>query len=248
MSLGGDFESVATDLGLQGWDGVDVGSPFDYSSQGILYIAADLPRPGRDGPDQLTVARIRELITASGGRAMVLLSSWRAVDAVAANLIEKPVAPDIEVHVQRRGEPVARLVERFAADETSVLVGTMSLFQGVDVPGPSCQLVIIDRIPFPRPDDPVLAARAERVEAAGGNGFMAVSVPRAGLLLAQGAGRLIRSPRDRGVVAVLDPRLQTARYGDYLRRSLPPLWPTSDLAVVTGALTRLAQSTVTADA
>lgn len=248
LSLGGDFAAVAADLGLQRWEGTDVGSPFDYGAQGILYTAADLPRPGREGSDPRTVTRIRELIEASGGRAMVLLSSWRAVDTIAANLVEKPVAPDIAVHVQRRGEPVARLVERFAADETSVLVGTMSLFQGVDVPGPSCQLVIIDRIPFPRPDDPVLAARAEQVESAGGNGFMAVSVPRAGLLLAQGAGRLIRSPRDRGVVAVLDPRLHTARYGDYLRRSLPALWPTTDLAVVTGALERLAQGSVTVDA
>lgn len=242
LTLGGDFGTLAGDLGLAQarWSGEDVGSPFDYPKQGILYAASDLPRPGRDGPDTAVVARIRDLITAAGGRTMVLLSSWRAVDTVAANLIEKRILPDVEVHVQRRGEPVARLVDRFAADETSILVGTMSLFQGVDVPGSSCSLVIIDRIPFPRPDDPVLAARSDRVEQAGGSGFMAVSVPRAALLLAQGAGRLIRSQEDRGVVAVLDPRLVTARYGTFLRRSLPPMWFTTDQAVAVSALQRLA--------
>lgn len=242
LTLGGDFAALATELGIAGstWRGVDVGSPFDYAAQGILYTAADLPRPGRDGPDRAVIARIRELVAAAGGRTMVLLSSWRAVDSVAASLIEQPVAPGIAVHVQRRGEPVARLVDKFAADETSVLVGTMSLFQGVDVPGPSCSLVIIDRIPFPRPDDPVLAARADKVEQSGGNGFMAVAVPRAALLLAQGSGRLIRSTADRGVVAVLDPRLVTARYGAFLKRSLPPMWLTTDVTVAVGALQRLA--------
>ena len=242
LTLGGEFASLAAELGLVAakWEGVDVGSPFDYPRQGILYAAGDLPRPGRDGPDKSVIARIRTLVEAAGGRTMVLLSSWRAVDSVAANLIEDPVVSGVEVHVQRRGEPVARLVDRFAADETSVLVGTMSLFQGVDVPGASCSLVIIDRIPFPRPDDPVLAARADKVEQAGGNGFMAVSVPRAALLLAQGSGRLIRDHDDRGVVAVLDSRLVTARYGGFLRRSLPPMWLTTDLDVAVGALQRLA--------
>jgi ATP-dependent DNA helicase DinG len=174
---------------------------------------------------------------------MVLMSSWRAVDRVAADLTERPITvggTPLAVHVQRRGEPVARLVEAFAADETSVLVGTMSLFQGVDVPGRSCLCVIVDRIPFPRPDDPVLAARSERVQERGGNGFMQVSVPRAALLLAQGTGRLIRSNDDRGVVAVLDSRLATARYSGYLRRSLPPFWTTTDPEVAMAALRRLA--------
>jgi ATP-dependent DNA helicase DinG len=131
-------------------------------------------------------------------------------------------------------------VDKFAADETSVLVGTMSLFQGVDVPGRSCISVIIDRIPFPRPDDPVLQARSEQIEEAGGNGFMSVSVPRAALILAQGSGRLIRSTQDRGVVTVLDPRLAKARYGHFLRRSLPDFWETQDKDVALGALRRLA--------
>ena len=107
------------------------------------------------------------------------------------------------------------------------------------MPGPSCTLVVIDRIPFPRPDDPVVSARSELVDAAGGSGFAAVSVPRAALMLAQGAGRLIRSPADRGVVAVLDSRLATTGYGHQLRRSLPPLWWTTKVETVTAALQRL---------
>ena len=242
LTLGGEFGGPAGDLGLADseWRSVDVGSPFDYARQAILYVATDLPRPGRAGPDPAVIDRIRELVSAAGGRTMILLSSWRAVDAVAEELIVRPVIEGVSVHVQRRGEPVARLVVAFAADESSVLVGTMSLFQGVDVPGPSCSCVIIDRIPFPRPDEPVLAARAEKVAESGGNGFVAVSVPRAALLLAQGSGRLIRTPSDRGVVAVLDPRLMTAGYGSYLRRSLPPMWLTTDAGVARAALQRLA--------
>ncbi len=240
LTVGGRFETVAGDLGLGAeWTGIDVGSPFDYHRQGILYMAADLPGPGRDGPSEVMLDRLRELVGAAGGRSLVLLSSWRAVERVASHLADNPV-PDAELLVQQRGDPVAGLVARFADDETSVLVGTMSLFQGVDVPGRACISVIIDRIPFPRPDDPVLQARAEKVEQGGGNGFMTVSVPRAALLLAQASGRLIRSDEDRGVVTVLDPRLATARYGGYLRDSLPRLWATTDADVAIAALRRLA--------
>ena len=132
------------------------------------------------------------------------------------------------------------LVRAFAEDPATCLFGTLSLWQGVDVPGSSCQLVLIDRIPFPRPDDPVRSARSEAVEAAGGNGFMQVSATHAALLLAQGAGRLIRGTADRGVVAVLDPRLATARYGEFLARSLPDFWRTTDRSIVVAALERLA--------
>jgi ATP-dependent DNA helicase DinG len=241
LTVGGDFEAVAGELGLgTGADSVDVGSPFDYPRQGILYTAADLPPPGRDGPGDSLVQRIRDLVEAAGGRSLILLSSWRAVERVAEGLSEQTPA-GAALLVQRRGEPVGPLVAAFANDETSILVGTMSLFQGVDVPGRSCTCVIIDRIPFPRPDDPVLQARSEQVERSGGNGFMSVSVPRAALLLAQGAGRLIRSREDRGVVAVLDARLARARYSGYLRDSLPPFWRTTDTAAVLEALRRLAE-------
>ena len=133
----------------------------------------------------------------------------------------------------------AALIEQFAADPHTSLFGTLSLWQGVDVPGPSLSLVIIDRIPFPRPDDPLLTARQRAVAARGGNGFMAVAASHAALLLAQGAGRLLRRTDDRGVVAILDSRMATARYGAYLRASLPPFWSTTDARLVRQALRRL---------
>ena len=134
---------------------------------------------------------------------------------------------------------MGQLVQRFADDPAASLLGTISLWQGVDVPGASCSLVVIDRIPFPRPDDPLIAARQRAVDEAGGSGFRTISVPKAGLLLAQGAGRLIRGDQDRGVVAVLDSRLATAGYARALRASMPPLWFTTDKATVVGALERL---------
>ena len=134
---------------------------------------------------------------------------------------------------------VGALVQKFAADPASVLLGTVSLWQGVDVPGNACICVVIDRIPFPRPDDPLMAARQRAVDDAGGSGFSSIAVPKAGLLLAQGAGRLIRGMEDKGVVAVLDSRLATAGYGRALRASLPPFWYTTDRAKVVGALERL---------
>ena len=131
------------------------------------------------------------------------------------------------------------LMAAFAADPRTCLFGTLSLWQGVDVPGPTCQLVLIDRIPFPRPDDPLMSARATAVTRAGGNGFMSVSASHAALLLAQGSGRLIRTATDRGVVAVLDSRLASARYASFLRASMPAFWATTDRDVVFSALRRL---------
>ena len=131
------------------------------------------------------------------------------------------------------------LTRRFVAEREASLFGTLSLWQGVDVPGETCQLVIIDRIPFPRPDEPLLMARQRAVAEAGGNGFMTVAATHAALLLAQGSGRLIRRLTDRGVVAVLDPRLVTARYGGFLKTSMPDMWPTTDREVAIQALRRL---------
>ena len=132
------------------------------------------------------------------------------------------------------------LAKQFVSDPHTCLFGTLSLWQGLDVPGETCQLVLIDRIPFPRPDDPLMSARQKAADKAGGNGFMQVAATHAALLLAQGTGRLIRTTTDRGVVAVLDPRLATARYGSFLKASLPPMWTTTDPQVVRKALARLA--------
>jgi ATP-dependent DNA helicase DinG len=218
---------------------LDVGSPFDFANQGVLYLPKHLPEPGRDGVHPDVLEELGELIDAAGGRTLALFSSWRGVEAADAHLRKVLAELPIKIITQKRGDAVGPLVERFAKDETSVLLGTMSLWQGVDVPGNSCVLVTIDRIPFPRPDEPVMSARAAQADAGGGSGFMQISLPRAALLLAQGTGRLIRSVEDRGVVAILDSRIVNKRYGSVLLNSMPPLWRTSDKAVVRESLQRL---------
>ena len=219
---------------------LDVGSPFDFAQQGMLYLPKQLPEPGRDGIAPEVLEHLGELIEAAGGRTLALFSSWRGVEAADAHLRKVLAELPIRIITQKRGDAVAPLVEKFASDETSVLLGTMTLWQGVDVPGSACTLVAIDRIPFPRPDDPVMSARSAEIDAAGGSGFMSVSLPRAALLLAQGTGRLIRSTEDRGVVAILDSRIVNKRYGSILLNSIPPLWRTSDPLVVMESLKRLA--------
>jgi len=267
LMLGGDFHAVATNLGLkpaervegssdsggraassgeraettpddaQPWRGIDVGSPFDYRAQGILYVAGHLPTPGRDGLSTQTLDEIVELVDAADGRTLGLFSSRRAAEAAAAVVRER--LPHLTTLAQGEAQ-LSELSKQFVDDPHTCLFGTLSLWQGLDVPGETCQLVLIDRIPFPRPDDPLMSARQRAADRAGGNGFMQVAATHAALLLAQGSGRLIRTQADRGVVAVLDPRLATARYGGFLRASLPPMWPTSDPQVVRGALKRLA--------
>jgi ATP-dependent DNA helicase DinG len=218
------------------WTGLDVGSPFDHPRSGILYVARHLPPPGRDQLPEAYLTELEELIGAAGGRTLGLFSSMRAAREAAGALRERIGQP-----LLCQGDDVtAQLVRQFTEDEPTCLFGTLSLWQGVDVPGNSLQLVVIDRIPFPRPDDPLASARQRAVAARGGNGFMTVAASQAALLLAQGAGRLLRTVTDRGVVAVLDPRLMTARYGGFLRASLPPFWTTTDPALVRAALRRLA--------
>jgi len=218
------------------WKGIDVGSPFDHPRSGILYVARHLPPPGRDQMPEAYLTELEELIDAAGGRTLGLFSSMRAAKQAAGALRDRISQP-----LLCQGDDVtAQLVRQFTEDEPTCLFGTLSLWQGVDVPGNSLQLVVIDRIPFPRPDDPLASARQRAVAARGGNGFMTVAASQAALLLAQGAGRLLRTMTDRGVVAVLDPRLMTARYGDFLRASLPPFWTTTDPALVRAALRRLA--------
>ncbi|HTU76848.1 MAG TPA: ATP-dependent DNA helicase [Trebonia sp.] len=244
LTLGGSFDPLATrwglDVGSKGheWDGIDVGSPFAHGKSGILYVARQLPPPGRDRLADEYLQELWELIKAAGGRTLGLFSSMRAARQATAALRDSLPFPLL----CQGDDATGQLVKQFSQDEPTCLFGTLSLWQGVDVPGPSLRLVVIDRIPFPRPDDPLASARTRAAEARGGNGFMEVSAAHAALLLAQGAGRLLRSMDDRGVVAVLDPRLITKRYGDFLRASLPPFWQTTDPEVVRGALRRLDHS------
>jgi len=239
LTPGGSFDAIASEWGLAEdikWRGIDVGSPFQHAKSGILYVARHLPPPGRDGTgsaEQLT--EIAALISAAHGRTLGLFSSTRAAAAAAEEMRERLTTPVL----CQGDDATTALVGQFAADPDTSLFGTLSLWQGVDVPGPSLSLVIIDRIPFPRPDDPLMTARQRAVTARGGNGFMAVAASHAALLLAQGAGRLLRRSDDRGVVAVLDSRMATARYGRFLRDSLPPFWFTTDRQTVLAALDRL---------
>ncbi len=252
LKLGGDFDPVAASLGLsprdrvgagggestsRSWQGLDVGSPFDYGKQAILYVARHLPPPGRDGLTEAHLQEITELVDAAGGRTLGLFSSRRAAETAAEHVREQ--LPHLTTLAQGDAQ-LPELSRQFVGDPHTNLFGTLGLWQGLDVPGETCQLVIIDRVPFPRPDDPLMSARQRAVDRAGGNGFMAIAATHAALLLAQGSGRLIRTTTDRGVVACLDPRLVTARYGGFLRASLPPMWQTDDPAVVRKALTRLA--------
>ena len=242
LTVGDSFDVAAGALGLQGegaprWTSIDVGSPFDYRKQGIMYVAGDLKPPGF-GVHQGQLERLRELCEASEGGALGLFSSKRAAERAAEYMREHS---DLNILLQGESSLKA-LVEEFSEDVDSCLFGTMSLWQGVDVPGDSCRLVVMDRIPFPRPDDPIAQARTEAVNRHRGNGFMAVSAHHAAIRMAQGAGRLIRSVSDRGVVAVLDSRVATKRYGGFLMKAMPPMWSTQNKAAVTGALARLSES------
>lgn len=242
LTVGDSFDVAAAALGLQGegaprWTSIDVGSPFDYRKQGIMYVAGDLKPPGF-GVHEGQLERLRELCEASEGGALGLFSSKRAAERAAEYMREHS---DLNILLQGESSLKA-LVEEFSEDVDSCLFGTMSLWQGVDVPGDSCRLVVMDRIPFPRPDDPIAQARTEAVNRHRGNGFMAVSAHHAAIRMAQGAGRLIRSVSDRGVVAVLDSRVATKRYGGFLMKAMPPMWSTQNKAAVMGALARLSAS------
>ncbi len=242
LSLGGNFTPLAQRLGFVDHEPTDdpyahdvddplartyhhlqIDGAFNYPMQGLLYVAAHLPDPRNDlwrdsaAEEALTLAR------AAGGRALVLTTSYAMMERMAERLA------DLETRVLVQGEmPKPRLVGEFSDDETSTLVATMGFWEGIDVPGRSLSLVVIDRVPFPRPDDPLTQARREAVEARGISAFGAVDLPHAAMMLAQGAGRLIRNEADRGVVAVLDSRVIQRQYGQRILRSLPRLRRTSD--------------------
>lgn len=210
--------SLSTRLGLppDRTDEADVGSPFDYANNALLYCALHLPDPRHASARDAIHDEIEALIRAAGGRTLALFTSWKAMDLAAEAARARLGVPILT----QRDLPKPALVERFAADEATCVFATAGFFQGVDVPGRTLSQVIIDRLPFPRPDDPLLSARRERLGAAA---FSEIDVPRAAMMLAQASGRLIRTATDRGVVAVLDRRLGAARYRWDIVKALPPM-------------------------
>ncbi|MGB0111799.1 MAG: ATP-dependent DNA helicase [Ilumatobacteraceae bacterium] len=223
-------------------DVADVGSPFDYEAHSMLYCALHLPNPNTDGFRAAVHDELEALITAAGGRTLALFTSWRSMDEAAEALRERIDLPILT----QRDLPKPALIKAFADSEETCLFATAGLFQGVDVPGQTLSLVVIDRIPFPRPDDPLLSARREQL---GPTAFSEIDIPRASMMLAQACGRLIRSATDRGVVAVMDPRLGKARYRWDIIKALPPMKRTRersdveaflrDIAVTSGVRPRL---------
>jgi ATP-dependent DNA helicase DinG len=213
-------------------DVADVGSPFDYATQALLYCAMHLPDPRADGYRDAVHDELATLITAAGGRTLALFTSYKAMDLAAAAVRDRVDVPLLT----QRDLPKPALVARFAASEATCIFATAGFFQGIDVPGRTLSLVVVDRLPFPRPDDPLLSARREAI---GPNAFSEIDVPRAAMLLAQAAGRLIRTATDRGVVAVLDRRLGSARYRWQIVQALPPMRRTRERADVEAFLAAL---------
>jgi ATP-dependent DNA helicase DinG len=220
-------------LGLpaESTDRLDVGSPFPYYENSVLYCATRLPDRRSAGAEEAIAEELRALIEAAGGRTLALFTSWRAMTEACERL--RSVLP---FPIYAQGDlPKQKLLDAFGREEAACLFATVSFWQGVDVPGRTLSLVAVDRLPFARPDDPLVQARRDR---AGAGAFSSVDLPRAAMLLAQGAGRLIRSSTDAGVVAVLDNRLATASYGRILRAALPPMRWTTDRRVAVSFLER----------
>ena len=218
LSLDGDLSFTRARLGLGGASELVLASPFDVREQALLYLPRDAPDPRVAGWDQAIADHIVAIVRASEGRALCLFTSWRALEAVRSLVAEGLGA----YRLLAQGEaPRERLLEAFRADVHSVLLATQSFWQGVDVRGEACSCVIIDRLPFAVPSDPLVAGRCEQIVRDGGSAFDDYSLPQAALMLRQGFGRLLRSHEDRGVVAVLDGRLGTARYAEPLLAALP---------------------------
>ena len=243
LSMGGRFDTLAERLGFlsrpleddpfaddvedpiqRTYRSLSAETSFNYQQQGLLYIAAHLPDPRDEAYPIVAADEVEHLVESSGGRALVLTTSFANMRTFAAKL-----GGDRDYNVLVQGEvPKKQLLAEFAEDETSVLVATMGFWEGIDIPGRALSLLIIDKIPFARPDDPLNQAKRDAVEAKGGSPFDRIDLPNAAMMMAQGAGRLIRNESDRGMVAILDRRLIAMRYGMRIIRTMPKFLRTTD--------------------
>ncbi|HRE14750.1 MAG TPA: helicase C-terminal domain-containing protein, partial [Usitatibacteraceae bacterium] len=231
LSVGGDFRHYQGELGLAEAEALSWESPFDFASQGLLYVPPDLPDPNSEGYTRAVIEAAFPVVKAAGGRSFLLFTSLRAMDAGYGHLVERLDAARLDWTVLKQGTAGKNeLLERFRTTPNAILVGSQSFWEGVDVKGEALSVVVIDKLPFNPPDDPVLAARIARINESGGNAFMEYQVPRAVISLKQGVGRLIRDESDRGVLAICDPRLVGKPYGKRIWRALPPFRRTRDPA------------------
>jgi len=224
LAIAGDFGHYRKEMGLHDALTACWGSPFDYASQALLCIPRGLPDPNSEEHTRAVVAASLPLIRASGGRAFLLFTTLRAMRLAHRLLREEFDRETLEFPLMLQGQgPRSELLERFRALGNAVLIGSASFWEGVDVRGEALSLVVIDKLPFAPPDDPVLSARLEALERAGGNPFLDYQLPQAAIALKQGAGRLIRDETDRGVLVICDPRLLAKPYGKRILASLPPM-------------------------
>ncbi|HCN88873.1 MAG TPA: helicase, partial [Oxalobacteraceae bacterium] len=232
LAVKNDFNHYTSQMGLwdepaRTWD-----SPFDYDRQGLLYVPTGLPQPNSADYTDAVIDAALPVIEAAGGRTFLLCTTIRAVNRAAQRLREEFETRKLPYPLLVQGEAGrTELLDRFRAAGNAVLIGSQSFWEGVDVRGEALSLVIIDKLPFSPPDDPVLAARIEALERKGLNGFMHHQLPEAIINLKQGAGRLIRDETDRGVLMICDPRLISKPYGKRIWQSLPPFKRTRELSV-----------------
>ena len=233
LSVGGDFSHYCAQMGLPAAQAHSWESPFDYANHALLYVPKGMPEPNTAEYTQAVVAAALPAIEASGGRAFLLFTSLRAMREGHALLQEAFARRKLEFPLLLQGESSrTELLERFRRIGNAVLIGSQSFWEGVDVRGEALSLVVIDKLPFAPPDDPLLAARIERINRDGRNAFVEFQLPQAVITLKQGAGRLIRDETDRGVLMICDPRLFSKGYGKRILRSLPAMKGTRNVADV----------------